>query len=504
MSTLNYNIIGEILFSEPLHEIRKQLEFLRKDSFDHLDRIVIKQDSLDEYPYVDGVGTKLIEIQKIINQVDISNCFILLITSNSDVLREIQFITKFYAVDPNPIDFQLIDGVYEKVIKKYPNTSCKKLWNHLYVGTDGNTNPCCVADHKFPMVNVDDIDTPIEIIQHSASVRSDMVQGYRHRACSVCYEKEDVGIISDRQICDPKEQTLNIQSLDIRLNNICNFKCRSCSEYFSSAIKQETIEIYGKDAILGYEKVSLEQDKKQVRNQRLEKVLPFVTPDIQSIYFAGGEPLITAEHYEILDQLISLGNTDLAISYNTNLSMLSYKKTNVIDKWNQFSNVTVGASIDGSGPVAEYLRHGTIWNDILDNIYDIKKHAPHVKLLITSTIAFLNIENVIDLQNTWIEQNLFSVDDFKCSVIIHPTFLSPAVLPQHHKHRLENIIMKHIQKFPGTSLERQWHDVLKWMNGNDYTYALKEFAQRTRILDEHRNESFVHIFPEFKELYTAV
>ena len=123
--TSHYNIIGDILFSQSLLEIRQKLESLRKDRFDPLDRIVIRQDITDEYPYVDAVGTKLIEIQKIINQVDISNCFILLTTSNTDISREIDFVTRFYSVDPNPIEYMLLDGAYKKTVKKYQNTACK-------------------------------------------------------------------------------------------------------------------------------------------------------------------------------------------------------------------------------------------------------------------------------------------------------------------------------------------------------------------------------------------
>jgi hypothetical protein len=63
----NYNILGTILFSQSLIEIRQKLEFFKKDRFEPLDRIVIEQDIIDEYLYSDGFGTKLIEIQKIIN-----------------------------------------------------------------------------------------------------------------------------------------------------------------------------------------------------------------------------------------------------------------------------------------------------------------------------------------------------------------------------------------------------------------------------------------------------
>lgn len=495
-----YNIVGDIMFSQSLSEIRQQLELLKKDSFDPLDRIVIYQDAEDEYPYVDAVGTKLIEIQKIINRVDISNCFILLVTANTDIASEIDFVTQFYSVDPTPIGFLLTDGDYKKIIKKYQNTACRKLWNHLYVGTDGNINPCCMADHRFPFGHISDLNTNDKIENNINQIRLDMAQGYRPRACAACYEKEDSGIQSVRQACNATDQSANIRDLDIRLNNICNFKCRMCSEYFSSAIQQETIEMYGKNPVLGFEKLSLDRTTKQVKEQYLEKILSFVTCDLESIYFAGGEPLITKEHYEILDRLIEIKNTDLAIRYNTNLSTLIHKKWHVIDRWNKLADVTVGASIDASGSVAEYMRHGTVWNDIISNIHTIKKNAPHVKLQITSTVSSLTVENLIDLQNAWIDQQLFGINDFRLTVLTSPNFLSPAVLPRHHKDRLSGIIQQHIQRFAGTGLAKQWQDVLQWMNNNDYTFALKDFAHRTRVLDTHRNESFETIFPEYKDL----
>lgn len=500
MPCVDNNIVGNILFSQSLLEIRQQFESLRKDAFDPSDRIVITQDTADEYPYIDGVGTKLIEIQKIINQVDISNCFILLVTPNPDIAYEIDFVTRYYSVDTTPIRFHIIDGDYKKTIKRYPNTACKKLWNHFYVGTDGNINPCCLADHRFPLGSIDQNAVSTIISDQANQIRHHMTQGYRTRACAACYEKEDSGIQSAREECDPRAMKVDVRDIDIRLNNICNFKCRMCSEYFSSAIQQETVELYGKDAVLGFAKISLHSTSRQHRKQRLENILPFVTADLGSIYFAGGEPLITSEHYEILDRLIAVSNTCLAIRYNTNLSTLRYKQANVIDKWNQFSDITVGASIDASGAVAEYMRHGTVWNDVINNIHSIKKHAPHVKLRITSTVSSVTIANLIDLQNSWLEQKLFQVEDLEVQVLTSPNFLSPAVLPAHHKDRLGTIIRAHMQGLTGSGLADQWGDVLQWMNNNDYTFALKDFAHRTQILDAHRNESFIAVFPEYKDL----
>ena len=495
------NIIDTVLFSESVATIEQKFRSARKDSFDNNDRIIIEQDISDTYPYIDCAGTKLIEIQKIINLVDISNCFILLITNNPDVKNEIEFITKFYSVDPTPINFSIINGHYKKEVVKYSNTACKKLWNHLYIGTDSNVNPCCTADHRFPLGNINT--SSIDDIIHSEKsnqFRNWMSTGYRPVACQSCYIKEDNGIVSPRANCDPNLQTINITSLDIRINNICNFKCRMCSEYFSSAIQQETIKIYGKDAKLGHEQNLLTIPVSNERGSQFNAIAPYITNNLEHIYFAGGEPLITSEHYQILDKLIDINHTNLRITYNTNLSKLTYKNINVIDYWNQFGNVTIGASIDASGAVAEYVRHGTIWTDIIENIRIIKKYAPKVHLTITSTVSFLTIENLIELQLKWINEKLFDVADLQVTVLITPNYLSPAALPAHHKQRLRNIILKHIDTLGEISLAKQWQDVLSYMMNNDYTHLLTDFVQRTCVLDIHRNESFVDVFSEFKDL----
>ena len=496
------NVIDTILFSESLATIEKKFRSARKDSFDPNDRIIVEQDVPDTYPYIDCSGTKLIEIQKIINSVDISNCFILLITPNPDVKTEIDFITKFYSVDLAPINFSIINGDYKKEVIKYSNTACKKLWDHLYIGTDSNINPCCLADHRFPLGNINT--NSIDNIIHSEPAnqhRAWMTQGYRPVACQHCYIKEDNNMTSPRVNCNPEEQTINITSLDIRINNICNFKCRMCSEYFSSAIQQETIKIYGKDAKLGHEQNLLTSTLSSEKSNQFDLIAPYITNKVEKIYFAGGEPLMTEEHYRILDKLIDIKHTDLYLGYNTNLSKLTYKNINVIDYWNQFSNVTVNASIDASDTVAEYVRHGTIWADIVENILTIKKCAPNVNLKIISTVSFLTIENLIKLQTKWLNEKLFNASELQLNVLITPHYLSPAALPGHHKKRLRNIILKHIDKLDEIKIVKQWQDVLSFMTNNDYTHTLTDFVQKTHLLDTHRNESFTNVFPEFKDLY---
>jgi radical SAM protein with 4Fe4S-binding SPASM domain len=498
-------IVGTIEFDSDPAQLTTQLQALRKDTFQPNERIVIIQRTIDHYPFIDSYGTKLIELQKIVNQVDIANCFILILTHNPKIQTEIAEVNKVYSSDTTLFTSCVYPGDYKVPVRSYKNTACKKLWNHLYVGTDTNVLPCCVADHRYPLGNI--ANQSIKSIldsKESTQLRQWMINGYRIKACSICYQKEDNNITSHRQSFEPKTTAREkITWLDIRLNNICNFKCRMCSEYFSSSIQQETIDMFGKDAILGQEQIDLSSDSRKTRLNNLEKLLPYISEDIKQIYFAGGEPLIIEEHYIILDQLIAVKNFDIKMSYNSNLSKLTYKNKNIFDYWKQFSNVTVGASIDASGPTAEYVRHGTVWKNILDNIKQVKKETPHVHINITSTVSWMTIENLMELQALWIKQGLFTRDNFKITTLVAPKFLCLTSLPQFHKERLSEKIEQHIQELGQCELAQHWAEAKNFMNSTDSQYTLSEFTSTTQKLDNHRNESFVKVFPQFRDIYSV-
>ena len=70
---------------------------------------------------------------------------------------------------------------------------------------------------------------------------------------------------------------------------------------------------------------------------------------VEHIYFAGGEPLIMDEHYQVLDYFVKHQKFDVEISYNTNFSVMKFKGRDIMRIWDQFKNVRVGASLDASG-----------------------------------------------------------------------------------------------------------------------------------------------------------
>ena len=147
---------------------------------------------------------------------------------------------------------------------------------------------------------------------------------------------------------------------DIRFSNICNFKCRTCGSAFSSQWEQEDLKSHSETGVPHY---TMEIEKGNTK-EFLRNVIQQV-PNFEVAYFAGGEPLITDEHYILLDEMIKTQNTDIQLRYNSNISNFKYKKRDIFKLWKHFSQpIQVYASIDHIGDRAEYIRSGTNWKTI--------------------------------------------------------------------------------------------------------------------------------------------
>ena len=508
----DYTILDVINIQVSPSELQQRLLAIKKDSYSTLERILVVQHNSDVYEYADAPGRNIIDLQRIVAGLDISNFFVTVLTGNPDVALELEQVRQEYSTDDLPMQHAHVNLPYHKQVNKYNDTYCVLPWMHVYVGTNGDVLPCCQADQNKPLGSI--LNSDIDTIMQSESARAlkqNMVDGYRSRSCASCYRLEDNQAFSSRQAhnrdfakyISTDINSFDVRYLDLRINNICNFKCRMCSEYFSSAIAEETKALYGKDSKLKYHYVDIASLPRAQRQATFEKIMPLLTQGLEKIYFAGGEPLLCDEHYQILEQLIAAGRSSIALSYSTNLSRLQHKGQSVIDLWQQFENVTVNASIDASGAVAEYVRHGTVWPDIERNIRTIQQQCPHVTVKIASVAGFLNVESLVELQQSWIDCGLFDSTQFSISPLHSPESMSVAALPQHHKQRLAKIMQDHAawcHSNAARSLGDSWLNLVNFMNNNDYTFALQEFRSRTQTLDHHRKESFALVFPQFRDL----
>lgn len=493
-STLN-QAQGEKILYDWLYSVKKEV-------FEPKERLVFVQDCNDTYEYNDQIGNQTTIIFNALKIVDISNSFVTVITCNENISKE---LTDYNNIN-DFIEVVIVPGSYNPIIPVFEDTFCVLPWKQLYIGPEGDVLPCCAGDPKFPLGNINQDSLPnIYNNKKFQKLRQGMLTNKRPKECKHCWVKESSGIKSLRQMNSEKNtiplnprkdglvDSFTPSFLDLRLNKLCNLKCRSCSPYYSSAIAEEVKSIYN------VEWMALTHSQRKNILLDLIKLLPNVT----EIYFAGGEPLLSQEQFIILKELEKIGNTNLDIFYNTNFMQLTLKEYSYIDIWKNFSNVKIGASLDAHGKVAEYLRHGTVWSTIESNLKELKHGAPNVKISVTSTVGFLNIENLIELQQDWTKRNLLTIDQFEISQIIFDSFFSPQVAPKHHKEQLTVAIEQHLKWLSdkgNKKLSDRWQQVIDYMWQQDLSYLLPEFKRTMQNQDNYRNENFNEIFPQFADL----
>ena len=234
---------------------------------------------------------------------------------------------------------------------------CIMPWVHLHVSQNGRVSPCCNSNRYLGNVQEHSIE---EVWKNDEfeKIREQFKNNIPDKRCGHCYNIERSGKPSLRQITNNKYQnkvewvkqnTPHPIYFDIRYSNICNFRCKTCWHGNSSAWFEE-----------GSKRNASEDRIIRAFTNSFEELFEYID-EVEEIYFAGGEPLIMEEHYQILEELEKRELFDIQLRYNTNFSVLDYKGKLVLDAWNKFSNVHVSASIDAAEQLGSEIREGFSW-----------------------------------------------------------------------------------------------------------------------------------------------
>jgi sulfatase maturation enzyme AslB (radical SAM superfamily) len=235
--------------------------------------------------------------------------------------------------------------------------------------------------------------------------------------------------------------------------------------------------------------------------EQLEPHLDYV----EQIYFAGGEPLLMEEHYNILDELIKRGRTDVRLIYNTNFTHTDLKGRSVFEYWKQFKSIAVGASIDASGARGEYIRKGTNWAVVEENRREMLRVCPEVDFYISPTVSIMNARHLPELHREWVEAGLIRAQDLNINVLQDPPHYRIDIAPPEYKAELTELYLEHIKwlQTQGDSLGRAtqgFESAITFLNATDNTHLIDTFWRKTNELDEIRKEHWSDVLPELKAL----
>jgi len=400
-------------------------------------------------------------------------------------------------------------------------TFCVYPWIHLHINPAGKVAPCCIAqsNNNENIGDIKDTNSLMELVNLPGmkQLRLDMISSKENKECIKCFEHERQGILSARQhannefsyllpkilnytdMIDGSISKFEMNYFDMRFNNICNFKCRSCGRNYSSQWEYEDL----KNNVPGAAAIP-----KTTNKNILQDVLDQI-PYMKIAYFAGGEPLITEEHYILLEEMIRKNKTDIRLRYNTNLSTLKFKNKDLLDLWKKFKyNIDIYASIDHVGEKAEYIRHGTDWEKIKENFITVKKQ-PFIFLQMNTVLSVFNTLTLYEFYTYLVENKMYNPEDnvFSLYNMSTPEYLSSHILTPDLKKIATQKIYKTIEFLRERGFENSHItpliDAISWINfKNTWEEQKISFAKEITRLDMIRKENFVRTFPELSSLYT--
>lgn len=363
---------------------------------------------------------------------------------------------------------------------------CLMPWLHFHVGNKGMVNACCVGNIPLGNINEKSFDE-IWMGEPIAELRKQFLRQEPDPRCKVCIHREAAGVKSMREETFEKFADFNISQFqlpiyfDIRFSNVCNFRCRTCWHGASSKWYKDAKSLgraIGHEAIL-----------KNVNDFKgfIAKMGPSLKM-AQEIYFAGGEPLVTEEHYLLLDWLIE-HKVYPKLRYNTNFSVLKFKKWDVIKLWKEFPSVEILASIDAANNLGEYIRKEFDWELFLENREKIRS-LNSVSFKVAPTVSILNVKDLPFFYTQLIANGVIAADDWYTNVLERPYYYNIKALPADIKQEIKQVYQTFIQNLKPNqaNVKQQFTSIIDFMMVEDLSSYYQQFIKETEKLDELRNE----------------
>lgn len=341
-------------------------------------------------------------------------------------------------------------SVAEEQLKNISPTMCYAKWAQSSIHlTNGMTHSCYHPPvHKITIDSIKKNPAALHNTDQKKAERTMMLEGKRPSGCSYCWNIEDLGKRSDRiyrsgeswaqnslkDILKYKDNgNINPRYLEVNFNQSCNFKCMYCSPHLSSTWEDEVLN-YGPYEIMSPKGFLSHNDINGLSNLGLMPIKgpikenPYVSAfwlwwpslykKLEIFRMTGGEPLMDANTFKVMDYVAKHPNDDLEISITSNFcppknelfDKFIEKLQNIekikfwknYDKINPYTgnhsyvapslkNFSVFVSLDSIGEQAEYIRYGLNFEQLKSNVYKFLDQTTF------STISFINTFNILSV-----------------------------------------------------------------------------------------------------------
>lgn len=456
--------------------------------------------------------------------------------------------------------------MYKKI---HPNdvspTFCVLPWIHLSTRPNGHLRLCCTANASSAGPTNDKVHGgEVGILKQSngkpanlghtdlltawnndymKSTRQMMLEGKIPPSCTKCFKEESAGHRSKRiweteywsqrlSVDELLQNTLpdgsvppRVTYVDLRLGTKCNLKCVMCSPHDSSKWIPDWNKIYPQMTnpslreIFQWPNQGRSDGASYVwhqNNPQFWEQLYTQLPHMEQIYFAGGEPTIIEEHYQLLEECIRRNEAHhIELRYNSNGLELPDR---LFELWKSFKRVRFHFSLDSIFEMNHYIRFPSDFKVVEQNLRRLDETGPQVEVTLACAVQALNIHYLPELIQWKLDQNFKKINAFPLGaglvnfhLVYHPAHLNVKVLPAEMKTqvtaKIEAYCTELTQRFAHDPafLENQYgvqrlRGLVRFMNSEDWSVRLPEFREYIQLIDKNRNLSFQKTFPEMASL----
>ena len=365
---------------------------------------------------------------------------------------------------------------------------CPMPWTGLMYNFNGDVKNCIrsaelLGDIKHQTINQ-------ILVDNNQPRQQQIIDQQPVPTCHTCYDlergKRGFDHISDRvfYIRELKNIPLDtyqvgqfdLQTVDVRWTNLCNFACVYCGPEFSSKWSEE-----------------LKIRRATPNEQQLMNFKNYIyehADQLKHVYLAGGEPLLMKENLTLLEKL----NPNTNIRINTNLSKVD---TRVFEAVCEFPNVHWTISVETIAEEFEYIRHGGKWTDFLDNL-NIIKQLKH-KISFNMLHFLLNYNSIFSCVD-FLKQQGFHNNSFVIGALLNPEYLNIRHLPESVLNSVKSKLKDRINQKPGYLLEDSYQNMLHYID-IPFEKNIKLSIDKLSELDQRRS---IDSKTTFKDLYKDI
>lgn len=403
---------------------------------------------------------------------------------------------------------------------------CPLRWSYLQVDlAHARVKACCKT--PFQTVTRDELDASgTDGVFNGPYVRArrlEMLRGERHGDCAACWQAEERGLQSYRQLQAAKpmfaEVTRSLSDqprvdgaqqahIEIILRTTCDLACAYCGPDFSSRWQRE-VERHGPYPEQGGVPLHLPQPRPDfalVFRDWFANALPAA----RYVQFNGGEPLIQDDFYALVSLLLAHRDgtgPQLGVITNLNTPPARLRQfLEVLPALHERHRFRLGVSFDSVGTRAEYIRSGLRWERMDANLRQLVDAVPGLDVQLAPTMSALNVSSiaeVVQYADRLRSENRAAVS-FRPGMVMWPDFQSPLILLDDNYRHLDRAVdlLDEIDSWP--DLRRRLIEIRGAVLAPDEARPLHaSFFRWFTEYDRRRGTSFGRTFPELADFWAA-